>query len=266
MGKLYRKKDGILVISGPVVRTAPAPNGATDVVIATQEYDSQTKQFNNSEWTVRAEQVDSTLAIGSIATAWGYQSSQNGIASKKITVGPAVQTVNETTEIISGPVHKAAYKSETNEDGTPKLKRDGTPRKPHFDVTVVVPDEAGHKVYHSVRIYNFRDSEGPSEIDKAQARFKDFVDKDQTPIEVTIVTSPAAIESWDSEWNGNPYTNYACNHLGKKSWDINRVGVQQPAAPVPTPAPAPTSSPSPMPAPMGGFAPNVPFVEDEDVF
>ncbi len=272
MAKVYRKKNGIMVISGPVVRTAPAPGGATDVVIRTEEYDPNAKKWNSSEWTVRSAEVDPTLAIGSIATSYGYQSAPNGMAAQKITVGPATQIVDETTEIVSGPIHKAEYKPEVNDDGTPKLKRDGTPRKPHFDVVIVVPDEMGHKVHHTIRIYNFKNAEGSTEIEKAQAKFKDFKSSTETPTEITVVTSPAPINTWESEWNGRMYTNYGCDHLGKRSWDVNVVGAPartqtaEQSAPTPAPAPAPASvTPPPAPALGPANAYGI-MIEDEDVF
>lgn len=222
MSKVYRRKTGLIIASGKVVNIRSNAAGK-EVEIAIRERNRQTKEVTEKVITAISNSVDDDVAVGKVVTAIGYQSGLDIISASSVTAGANVRYV-EDIEVVSGPVAKAEFKSETNPDGTPKLKRDGQPRKPHFDVTIKVPDEEGHNVSHRIKIYNFareREAGEKTEIEKAQAAFSRWVDKDETPVIATIVTMPGTTSSWESEYNGKIYQNFASDHLGKASWDLN---------------------------------------------
>lgn len=223
MSKIYRRKTGLIVLSGEVVSLN---NNGTEyeVGISVSEYNNQTG-WTEKVVTAKTTAIGDSVSVGSVATAIGYQAGMNTILAQTVTSDPSLRYV-EDVEVVSGPVHKAEFKSETNDDGTPKLKRDGTPRKPHFDVTIKVMDEENHSVNHRIKIYNYKEiNQGDkTEIEKAQRAFYNFVDKDETPVIATIVTKPGNPSSWESEYNGKVYQNFASDHMGKMSWDLNWIG------------------------------------------
>lgn len=222
MSRLYRRQTGLIIASGKCVNIRSNPSGK-EVEIAIRERNRQTKEVTEKIVTAVSNSVDDDVAVGKIVTAIGYQSGMDIISASSVTAGASVRYV-EDVEVVSGLVQKAEYKPEVNEDGTPKLKRDGNPRKPHFDVTIKVPDEEGHNVSHRIKIYNFVKAKDPgdkTEIDKAKAIFANWIDKDETPVIATIVTKPGTSSSWESEYNGKVYQNFASDHLGKFSWDFN---------------------------------------------
>ena len=257
MGKMYKRKSGLIILSGPVSKIESTDRGK-EVFITIETFDDASKNWINKDIVATTTTLSPDIAVGCIATACGYQCGMDRIMAESITTGPATKYV-EDIEIISGPLNKAVYRSELNEDGTPKLKRDGTPRKPHFDVSVIVNDEQNHKVVHIVKVYNFKEAKnGKTEIEKAQAKFKNFVDKNTTPMYVTIVTSPGQENSWESEWNDKIYQNFSNSHLGKYSWDLNQIGD---APKVQTPVAAASA-----PASYGGGRVQTVEIEDGDVF
>lgn len=256
MGKMYKRKTGLIILSGPVSKITPSAHG-TEVSITIDTFED--KAWVTKDVIAVTPTLSPDLAVGCIATAYGYQCGKDRIMAESVTTGPSAKFVDDI-EIISGPLNKAVYRNELNDDGTPKLKMDGTPRKPHFDVSVIVNDEQNHKVVHIVKIYNFKEAKnGKTEIEKAQAKFQNFVDRDTTPMEITIVTSPGQENSWESEWNGKIYQNYSNSHLGKFSWDVNQVGasVQQPVRNAAQPVQAATYA--------GGRVATV-EIEDDEVF
>lgn len=290
MKNYTRRNSGLNVVSGQVKAIEPAQNGAQKVTIEIEEYDNSTKELKKSCVTATSNKVSDGLAVGSIATAVGYQWGKGAIMASYISVGPHVEAMDDV-EIVSGVVNKAVYKNELNEDGSPKLKRDGTPRKPHFDISVIVPDEEGHRVSHVMKVYNFNkapENGQPSQIERMQKRFEriGFKDKDSTPIECTIVTSPGTIHSWESTFRDRVYQNYACDHMGVISLDLNplyeiarqqEAPQAQPQAPVQTPVQQmPTQQAPVQQTPMqpqyqvpqqpvyGGY--RAPEIEDESIF
>lgn len=279
MKNYTRRNSGLNIISGPVTAVEPAQNGAQKVTIEIEEYDSSTRTMKKSAVTATSNNFSDGLMPGAIATAVGYQWGKGAIMASYISVGPHVETIDDV-EIVSGLVNKAAYKSELNEDGSPKLKRDGTPRKPHFDISVVVPDEEGHRVSHVVKVYNFNKAPEAGKltnIERMQRRFASFKDKDSTPMECTIVTAPGTIHSWESTFNDRVYQNYACDHMGVFSLDINPLfevekqqeapqAQPQPQAPVQTvpPTPAQPQYQAPQQPVYGGY--RAPEIEDESIF
>lgn len=285
MAKMYKKKTGLCIVSGRVTAKEAVQQG-TKVSIEVEEFDSETKKWNKKTVDAISNTVDEDIAVGCIATAVGYQCGISAIMASTITTGSHVFSPEPDVEIVTGMVNKAAFKPEVQEDGTPKLKRDGSPRKPHFDVSIIVPDNDGHKVIHIIKTYNFKDSKGEkTEIEKAEAKFKDFQDRKSTPMAITVVTQPGMESNWESEYNGKVYQNFASSHLGKMSWDImpleatpvrenNQVETTpaQTAQPEQTPtqtqsAAQPTQTAAPQPEKVYGTAsPTVKLEDDDPIF
>lgn len=285
MAKMYKKKTGLCIVSGRVTAKEAVQQG-TKVSIEVEEFDSETKKWNKKTVDAISNTVDEDIAVGCIATAVGYQCGISAIMASTITTGAHVFDPEPDVEIITGVVNKASFKPEVQEDGTPKLKRDGSPRKPHFDVSIIVPDNDGHKVIHIIKTYNFKDSKGEkTEIEKAEAKFKDFQDRKSTPMAITVVTQPGMESNWESEYNGKVYQNFASSHLGKMSWDImpleatpvrenNQVETTpaQTAQPEQTPtqtqsAAQPTQTAAPQPEKVYGTAsPTVKLEDDDPIF
>ena len=288
MAKMYKKKTGLCIVSGKVTAKEAVQQG-TKVSIEVEEFDSETKKWNKKTVDAISNAVDEDVAVGCVATAVGYQCGISAIMASTITTGAHVFDPEPDVEIITGVVNKASFKPEVQEDGTPKLKRDGSPRKPHFDVSIIVPDNDGHKVIHIIKVYNYKDVKGDkAEIEKAEAKFKDFQDRKSTPMAITVVTQPGQESNWESEYNGKVYQNFASSHLGKMSWDIipleetpvreNNQQVQttstqtvQPQAPVqqtqPVAQSAPTQTAAPQPEKVYGTAsPTVKLEDDDPIF
>jgi len=250
MSKIYRnKKTSIAVISGKVKSVAP---DRKSFILEGQEWDQANKKFVNKDIDVQGSfAFDDDIQVGGIATAVGYFNGPASIMAQSATVKSSNFEVQDLA-VVSGMVVKCGYKNEINEDGTPRLKRDGSPRKPHYDVSVVVLDETDRRVYHNVKVYNFGQVEEgeKSNIDKIQGRLADFIDANETPTMITIVTTPGQERSWESQYNGQTYQNYACDHMGFKSVDINylydRQAVRGNAPQQQAPAPQPQSQQAPV--------------------
>lgn len=222
MSKMYRRKSGLIIVSGKASSVKAVPTGK-EVEIIVKEYDSELRKVVEKPIIAISNSVDEEVAVGKIVVAIGYQAGMDIINASSITAGPSIRFV-EDIEVISGPVSRAMFNSELDENGQPKTKRDGNPRKPHFDVTVRVPDEEGHNVSHRVRIYNYTKTLNPgdkTEIEKMETMFENWVNKEETPIFAVIATKPGTHSSFESEYNGKIYQNYMCDHMGKYSIDLN---------------------------------------------
>ena len=267
MAKIYRKKTGMVVLSGPVKSIAP---DRMSMVLGTQSYNTKETKWVDEEFTVQVSQpLDEMIQVGEPATAAGYQNGQASIMAQAVSAKQAVFNTEEMS-VVSGFLKKAQYKDELEADGTPKLKRDGSPRKPHFDLIVIVP-EGDRRVMHTIKTYNFTragEEDKMSNIDRMKNRFKDFVNEEDTPTYVTIVTQVGQERSWESDYNNKVYENYACDHMGINSLDVeycydreqvrtnaSQTQAHQEAA-QPTPAPVQTQQPTPVPvAPVAQTAP-----------
>ena len=267
MAKIYRKKTGMVVLSGPVKSIEP---DRMSMVLNTQSYNTKDTKWVDEEFTVQVSQpLDEMIQVGEPATAAGYQNGQSSIMAQTASAKQAVFNTEEMS-VVSGFLKKAQYKDELEADGTPKVKRDGSPRKPHFDLIVIVP-EGDRRVMHTIKTYNFTkagEENKMSNIDRMKNRFKDFVSEEETPTYVTIVTQVGQERSWESDYNNKVYENYACDHMGVNSLDVdlcyNKEQVRTTApqtqahqevaqaapAPAPVQAPQPTSVPVAQPTPQ----------------
>lgn len=234
-----------MVVSGRVVsvenKTEANLVPSVHVTIEYDCYDPQTRTSEIKQMVAVAPYADELVAVGSYATAVGYQSSANSMTAQKITAKNSIISF-EDVDVVSGMISRATFKPEVDETGAPLLTSKGLPRAPHFDITIPVLDEEGHKVHHKVKIYNYKTLKpGQSpEIERAKKAFNGFTTKDETPTYVTIMTNAGSLSTWTSEFNGTEYQNYGCDHLGKRFLDVNKLNVAsadanpQPSTAVPT--------------------------------
>jgi hypothetical protein len=132
---------------------------------------------------------------------------------------------------------------EKNADGTARLRQDGSPRKPHYDVTVSVKGEE-HYVDHVIRVYDSPNAQ-KSNIETMKRMFGHF-NKESNRISVTFVTTPGQERSYVTMRNGNEYTNFVIDHMGYKSMDVEYLDQREKtaskeAAPEAAKAPAQTA-------------------------
>lgn len=207
--------------------------------------------------------TESGYRVGYQATAVGYGKGVDGntMQAQAVLVGNDVYEC-EALAIVKGTVKKIFMNEEKNQDGTPKLNRDGKPRKPHFDITVAVKDEANNRwVDHVIKIYDGRVEPGKrGQIEQMKYRFKDF-DPEHNRMAVTFVTQPAEVlERKFVKNNGEQGISYAAYHMGCVKMDYEYLGEKQQtrsngqsvAQEAPTPAQTqaqPSYVPQPAPAP-----------------
>lgn len=256
MSKLYtNQKANTSVLSGKI-KSISEDRKNIEVAYKNYDYNAQ-KSTDMVANVVSGVAVDESYVAGKNITVIGY------------TTGPTFTAINISNKenifetqgltVISGYVAKAGLNEEKNEDGSPKLKQDGTPRKPHFDIQVVI-EENGNPTHHFVKVYNapkHQKAGEKSNIEKQQARFVDFKDPETTPTRVTIATQSGQPFTFEKS-DGTVY--YGCSHMSVNSLDIEyeyqrqrkntqTQTVQTPAQPAPqTPAPQPQPTPEVMPS------------------
>lgn len=218
MSKLYNsKKAGTAVLSGKVTSIS---DDRMQMNVEYREYDAVAKKGTNKTKTVISGMpLNDTYKVGQNVSVVGYIQGPTNVSALHICNTTACFE-SDMIAVVSGHVKKAALNTETKEDGSPKLKKDGvTPRKPHFDVVVAV-NEGDVEVNHIVKVYNspkFQNEGEPSNIERYQKRFENFVNADETPTRVTIVTQPG--QSFEYEMpDGQVY--HGCSHMSINSLDM----------------------------------------------
>lgn len=268
MKRYVNQKTQMTVLSGRVLSVAADRLSA---VIKTQRYDQGTKKYNDEEIVVTSQYpLSAEITDKKNVTAVGY-------ATAPVDGKPAINaqsfTANEACfesqdiAVVSGHIANVKMNEEKTEDGSAKLTREGKPKKPHLDITVIVNEKHPASedivpVRHTIKIYNFeneqQNADEKSNIEKAKARLKNFENAEDTPTYISIVTKAGSTRVWESE-NGPVYFS---DHLGFSSIDttyefsLNKEKENTPAAPSGTDAPAPSQA-------IGGS--NPPVEEEEEV-
>ena len=164
----------------------------------------------------------------------------------------------EDVALVTGFVSFARLNEEKDENGNPRMKQDGTPRKPHFDICVSVKEDDKY-VSHIISVYNSpNDSEA---INRVQKTFKGF-DKDTNKVTVSIVTGPGDYSSYPDKTG---VLRHQCKHLGYRMLSVNYLNqkektnsapqqTQTQAAPQ---AQAPVQQAQPQPVASGFTAPDL---------
>ena len=234
MGNMYTNRNsGLTVAMGKIKSIA---DDKLSMVIESTEYvqNSETKKTEAKAVDVKVRSsvpfAEAGYRVGYQATAVGYGRGVDGntMQAQAVLVGNDIYE-NEALAIVKGTVKKVFMNEEKNQDGTPKLSRDGKPRKRHFDITVAVKDEANNRwVDHVIKIYDERVEPGQrGQIEQMQYRFKDF-DAEHNRMAVTFVTQPAEVlERTYVKSNGEPGTAYAAYHMGCVKMDYEYLGEKQ---------------------------------------
>lgn len=249
MGNMYTNRNsGLTVAMGKIKSIA---DDKLSMVIESTEYvqNPETKKSEAKAVDVKVRSAvpfaEAGYRVGYQATAVGYGRGVDGntMQAQAVLVGADIYE-NEALAIVKGTVKKTFMNEEKNQDGTPKLSRDGKPRKRHFDITVAVKDEANNRwVDHVIKIYDGRVEPGKrGQIEQMQYRFKDF-DAEHNRMAVTFVTQPAEVLSRTYvKNNGEPGTAYAAYHMGCVKMDWEYLGEKQQARENEQPAPAQNQS------------------------
>lgn len=215
MSKMYKSKQGLCVLSGKVKEIAA---DKTSVTVDYRQYDANTKKASIMSKVINNPPGVENLKVGQSVTAIGYDCGPNfQLVGNTLTHESAVFEMNDIA-VVSGYIQSASLNDEKDQDGNVKTKMDGTPKKPHFDIKILV-DDNGKETVHQIKNYNFvskNDGKVVDNIADMAKRFERFESPEATPTYVTIVTSPGNAFSYEKS-NGTCY--YGCSHLGVRSLD-----------------------------------------------
>lgn len=273
MGNMYTNRNsGLTVAMGKIKSIA---EDRLSMVIEASEYvqeqDSHNPQVKKTvskavDVNVRSSVpfTDADYRVGYQATAVGYGKGTGNMAmqAQAVLIG-ADMFECEALAVVKGTVKRTLMNEEKNSDGTPKLNRDGKPRKPHFDIVIAVPDKVNNRwVDHVIKIYDGKTEPGKrGQIEQMKYRLKDF-DYEQNGVAATFVTQPAEIKEKEYiKKNGETGVSYSAYHIGCIKMDFEYIGERtrakenehgtpaqvQPQAPS-QPAPQ-ASNPAPTPQP-----------------
>jgi hypothetical protein len=163
--------------------------------------------------------------VGFTVTAAGYKHGKGVIQAERVLVGNDIFETADLT-VVTGLVKFARYNEEKDKDGNPRLKQDGTPRKPHFDITISVKEDDKY-VDHTIKVYEGRHEEGKkSQLERVQAMFSRF-DRQTNRISVAVVTQPGVPRSYTVTKDLKEYTNFVCDHMGYKSIDVEYIDARE---------------------------------------
>ena len=260
MSKIYSNQtSGVTVVSGKIKSIS---DDRCVMVITSSEYDRNAKVNNEADINVSSEiPFDEMYRVGYNATAVGYKRGKGTIVAETVCIG------NDTCEtqdlaIVQGTVRFASLNEEKNADGTPRLNGKGEPKKPHFDITVVVKEDDKY-VNHVVKVYAGK--EDSKQLDAVQKLFNNYNPEVQKTV-VSIVTQPGDRRTSTVTKNGQEYVNNYCYHMGYRSLDIlDRIQVKEKEASAPAQTQAAPSQPAPAQPQNTGFTQGaVPIEEDEE--
>lgn len=245
MSKVYtNQKTGLAVASG---RVKAISEDAKSITIGVQQYVKDGEgngHYESTDIVLVASVPVEGIAENDLVTATGFKAGAGRINIDTINHENAYVEA-EGFGIISGEVLFANKNDEIDkETGEPRLTGAGTPKKPHFDITVAV-GTGKERVNHTVKVYNVKDQDNIGRYEKLFANF----DRNENPVYVSIVTrvenaSPYMKETKDKQ--GRIWQNQYMSHMGINSLDANFVKgkVQQAAkntAPI-TPAATPAQT------------------------
>lgn len=225
--KYLNQKTNLQVIAGKIKSVA---DNRQSVTITTPVYDRASKKFVYQEMGISTTApLTDAFKAGECITAVGYPNGPTSILANHIASG-AKSSNYEVTDlaVVSGKLVYARLNEEKTQDGSANLKKDGTPKKPHFDIRIDV-EEGDKVIHHTIKVYNIAESylkpnqDGSKQqqpIEKMMAKFKNFEDAEKTPMYVTVVTSPGSERVWERESDGVTKIDYYNDHLGQKSVDL----------------------------------------------
>lgn len=225
--KFQSTKTGLNVVSGKVKEVK---DGVLVVEATYFDKDGEHKEDVN----IKTGETEG-IKVGYSVTAVGFKGGANTVNADKVMNGNDYYEA-EGAAILAGFVSDARLYEEKEEDGSPRLNKDGKPKKPHFDVTISVK-EGDEYVSHRVKVYNTDNQKDA--IEKAQKRLSGLNEtktKDgkefETKIYATIITRPG--DEYPTSRNGKTYRNVS--HMGINKMDLEKrfVEVKENVKPAPT--------------------------------
>jgi len=136
--------------------------------------------------------------------------------------------VTEDVVILAGLVQFARENPELDKDGKPNVKKDGTPRKPHFDVGIRVKDADGKVVTHVVKYYDsvIKGKDGQDRQIKnmtaCKERFAGYDREKNTPF-VTIKTDRGNDYVLNRQTENGEKSFFYCDHINATLPDVELV-------------------------------------------
>lgn len=136
--------------------------------------------------------------------------------------------VTEDVVILAGLVQFARENPELDKDGKPNVKKDGTPRKPHFDVGIRVKDADGKVVTHVVKYYDsvIKGKDGQDRQIKnmtaCKERFANYDREKNTPF-VTIKTDRGNDYVLNRQTENGEKSFFYCDHINATLPDVELV-------------------------------------------
>ena len=187
MAFIYRQQNtGLNVINGTVKSIA---EDGKSMVVATQERskDGVTDVEYTAETQIPYEQNE--FKKGYQVTVFGYGRGKNKIMADGVLTGQSSYE-DQDISLVTGFVSKASYNPELKEDGTPKTKRDGSAKKPHYDITVNV-HEGDKWVNHVIQIYDGKVEPGKKTPSSVQRQCSGSLTRKPTESKYPLLQHPA---------------------------------------------------------------------------
>lgn len=249
MSKMYtNQKTGLTVVSGKVKTKS---DDGKNITVGVQQRNVEKNIYEFVDVTLTAPVPVEGIAVGDYITATGFKASGGRINIDTINHENAYIEA-EGFGVLSGEVLFANKSDEIDKTtGQPRLTQAGSPKKPHFDITVAV-GKGNDRVTHTVKIYNIKDQDNIGRYEKLFANFN----RESNPMYVSIVTKAENASSYMRETkdkSGRIWQNQCMSHLGMNSLDVNFINGKErandkesneaQATPEPTPIPMSQAAP-----------------------
>lgn len=273
MSRKYQSNKSGLVIATGEIKSISEDKLKAEIEVRT--WSIQDKQYVNELVPVKT-QYEIEEKVGDIVTVQGWNLRGEVLAdvfTKDSVYAEVPPTAGvKAKAVVAGEVLFAGKNDEIDKTtGEPRLNKAGQPRKPHFDIGILV-GKGAEGVTHIISIYNFPErtkEDGtviPAQlnIERYEKLFSKF-DRKENPIYAAVITQPGT--SWVRETPSKQdpsriFQNHMCSHLGADSVDVTylndrvkskstegskeAVKEEQPEAKAPTEAPVPVQEEAPV--------------------
>ena len=254
--KMYEdKKSGLTYLTGKIKEIVDGKlivNTQEAVQVAKKDKDGNPMKNKDGFEIKQTQWVDKEVAVTSkldfvegdeykkdrVVTVIGDYNKRKGTleADEVISKAPAKYSyeftndagVTEDVVILAGLVQFARENPELDKDGKPNVKKDGTPRKPHFDVGIRVKDADGKVVTHVVKYYDsvIKGKDGQDRQIKnmtaCKERFANYDREKNTPF-VTIKTDRGNDYVLNRQTENGEKSFFYCDHINATLPDVELV-------------------------------------------
>ena len=254
--KMYEdKKSGLTYLTGRIKEIVDGKlivNTQEAVQVAKKDKDGNPMKNKDGFEIKQTQWVDKEVAVTSkldfvegdeykkdrVVTVIGDYNKRKGTleADEVISKAPAKYSYEFTNEagvtedvvILAGLVQFARENPELDKDGKPNVKKDGTPRKPHFDVGIRVKDADGKVVTHVVKYYDsvIKGKDGQDRQIKnmtaCKERFANYDREKNTPF-VTIKTDRGNDYVLNRQTENGEKSFFYCDHINATLPDVELV-------------------------------------------